>query len=45
MDHENLDLSGGNYEMRRSQLTDENVKGVTIIYGLKPHAARLPELV
>ena len=26
MDHENLNLSSGNYETRSSKLTDENVK-------------------
>ena len=26
MDHENLNLSGGNYETRSSKLTDENAK-------------------
>jgi len=48
--HENMHFSNGNYETRSSKLADEmrnvelNLKGATVIYGLQPLAARLPEL-
>ena len=45
MAHENVHSSSGNYKTRSSKLADQmNLKGATIIYGLKAQAARLPEL-
>ena len=50
--HENVHFSNGNYETNKSKLSlrmkmrnaELYLKGATVIYGLQPLAARLPEL-